>query len=392
MMPTPTVHQFLGESVFDPMAEEERSPGIKVFYATNRPPDEAENSSLVYTNGSVDYLSLGEATVHFGDRRMTWRDLLTLSIRKERDGKIPLKLEGATEMGELPGTDAIRFADQINETLKKREDKQLTIYVHGANSSFFKACVQGAQFYHFMRREGVMLSLSWPSTGKFLKYHEDVQYAEASVTHFADLVECLAANTDAEKINVLAYSAGAQVVAPGLAELRERHKGKSDNSLKRDLRIGVAYFAAPDISLVKFTNTYLPKFYQIVDNTTVTFHRKDGVLNLATTAHKESRLGRPDESELTDEEIAFLEKAARAEQLDAIDMQYAPKKRPLNFRAHGHWYTNEWVSSDVIIQLLLHLRPEQRGLKRKPGKESYYFPADYPETLKRLIKESRGEN
>ena len=322
---------------------------------------------------------------------MTWKDLLTLSVKRNRGGKIPLLLENTTEMGDLPGNGSADLAHQINATFKKRDDKQLTVYVHGAQSSFFKACVQAAQFYHFMRREGVMLTFSWPSTGRFLGYKKDVQFAAESVDRFADLIEFLAKNTDAEKINIIAYSAGAQVVAPGLAELRARHKGLSTNALKRKLRIGTAYFAAPDISLAPFANTYLPEFYQIVDNTTVTFHRKDGILGFATTANKESRLGRPDLGELTDEEIEFLEKAARANQLDAIDMQYSPTKRPLNFRAHGHWYTNEWVSSDVILQLLFHARPEDRGLKRKPEKQSYYFPADYPETLKELIKAARSE-
>jgi len=91
------------------------------------------------------------------------------------------------------------------------------------------------------------------------------------------------------------------------------------------------------------------------------------------------------------EEIAFLEKAAKKGLLDAIDMQYSPVKRPLDFQAHGHWYTNEWVSSDVIIQFLFHSRPDERGLKRKPDSEAWYFPIDYPDTLKKLIAKSKRE-
>jgi len=370
------------------MATTEQSPNMDIFYATNRPgtgPDNDRN----YENGAVDHLNLGKSVVHFGDQRMTWQGLLNISTVRRNKNEVPLKLDHATQLATMPGSGSADFSKAINQTLAKRKDKQLTVYVHGAQSSFFKSCVQGAQFYHFMRRDGVLVSFSWPSTGSFLSYSKDVDFAAQSVEKFADLIEFLAANTKAEKINILAYSAGAQVVAPGLALLRERHRSESDAALKRKLRIGVAYFAAPDVSLTKFINTYLPAFYEIVDNTTITHHRKDGVLSWAQSANKELRLGRPNGAKFTEEEIAFLEKAARRELLDVIDMQYSPVKRPLDFKAHGHWYTNEWVSSDVIIQFLNHLRPDKRGLKQKPDSEAWYFPSDYPEHLKELIEEAK---
>jgi esterase/lipase superfamily enzyme len=388
MMPTPTVHQYLGEDVFAEMADEEKSSSMEIFYATDRP-GSGPADDREYDNGSVDQLSLGKAVVHFGDRHMTWNDLLTLSIHKERSVEIPLGLENATELATIPGHDADAFSRAINRTLAKRQNKLLTLYVHGAKSSFFKSCVQGAQFHHFMRHEGVLVSYAWPSTGRFLGYDKDVEFAAQSVARFAALVEFLAANTDAEKINILCYSAGAQVVAPALASLRERFASLSTDAVRRKLRIEVAYFAAPDVSLTKFTNTYLPTFHEIVGNTTVTFHKKDGVLSWATSAHNESRLGRPDAGELTEAEIGFLEDAARRELLDAIDMQYSPEKRPFNFKAHGNWYSNEWVSSDVILQFVVGGRPDARGLKRKPDSEAWYFPPDYADTLKGLVAESK---
>jgi esterase/lipase superfamily enzyme len=388
MMPTPTVHQYLGAEAFGDMAKEDQSPDLTIFYATNRPGSGPPNDRS-YDDGIVDKMQVGKAVVHFGDRHMTWRSLLDLSVFQDRPEEIPLHLDVTTEMATLAGNHKESFAAAINKTLQKRRYKDLTLYVHGARSSFFRACVQGSQFYHFMGREGVLLSFSWPSTGSFFKYKKDVAFAAESVEKFADLVEFLATNTQTEKINILAYSAGAQVVAPGLALLRERHASLSDNALRSKLRIGVAYFAAPDVSFIRFCNTYLPKFYKIVDNTTVTFHKKDGVLALAAIANKESRLGRPDGGELTDEEIVFLKKAAREEQLDAIDMSYSPKKRPANFKDHGYWYTNVWVSSDVILQLFTKERPEKRGLKKIPDSKIWYFPADYPETLKGLVQEAK---
>jgi len=193
-MPTPTVHQYLGESAFNTTTSDEQSPETMVFYATNRPgsgpPDER-----TYRNGAVDELQLGRAIVHFGDRRMTWRDLVEFSTNRERKDKIPLHLDNTTEIATLPGKGTADFSRQINRALAKQR------------------------------------------------------------------------------------------------------------------------------------------------------------------------------------------------RLDGIDMQYSPEKRPFDFMAHGHWYANEWVSSDVIIQFFTHERPDRRGLKKKPGSEAWYFPADYPETLKRVVKE-----
>lgn len=390
MMPTPTVHQYLGGEVFDSMSDEKKITAIEIFYATNRPAS-GSIDDRTYNNGLAEKLHLGKVSVRLGDRLMSWENLRDLSILSDRKVKIPLYLDNVTEIAEIHEHKAIELARAINQTLSKREDKQLTIYVHGAKSSFFKSCVQGAQFHHFSRREGVLLSFAWPSTGSFLGYKKDVEYAAQSVESFADLIEFLAANTDAEKINILAYSAGAQIIAPSLALLRERYPDEPEDVLRQKFRIGVAYFAAPDVSLKKFVNTYLPAFHKIVDNTTVTYHREDGVLAWAAVANKEIRLGRPDDGELDEQEIAFLEQASQQGLLDAIDMQYSPAKRLLNFRSHGHWYSNEWVSSDVLLQFLYHARPDERGLQRQPDSLSWYFPPDYPDGLRMMLKKLEKE-
>ena len=72
-------------------------------------------------------------------------------------------------------------------------------------------------------------------------------------------------------------------------------------------------------------------------------------------------------------------------------MEYADDERPVDFRAHGYWYLNSWVSSDAILQFLYHAEPDERGLRRKPGSQIWYFPKDYPDKLKALVKEGRRE-
>jgi esterase/lipase superfamily enzyme len=391
LMPTPLVHQYLGAEAYSELPSSERSQDMEIFYATNRPGSESEGEQN-YGNGIVDKLQLGTATIRLGERGINWKDVLDFSTLRDRKDKVPLHLDATRELDALPGSDGAAFAKKINAVLAKQKRPDITIYVHGASSSFFRSTTQGAQFHHFMARQTALIAYSWPSTGKFISYKKDVGFAAQSADNLADLIEFLAANTRARKINLLVYSAGGQVVGPGLAQLRKRYPDVSDLDLKRRFRIGDVYFAAADVSLDKFVDEYLPIFDDIVEKVTVTYHAKDGILGFAQSSNEgEARLGRPDKAKITEEQYARLHALAKEGKLDAIDMEYSTAERPVDFKAHGHWYLNEWVSSDAILQFLMHDDPSARGLEKKPDSEAWFFPADYPDRLKGLVEEAQAE-
>ncbi len=390
LMPTPLVHQFIGAEVFDDLGADQQSQDMQVFYATNRP-REGSAKTPNYTNGIVDKLHLGTSTVRLGEPGLNWRDLVNLSTLRDRKTKVPLTLASTRELDSLPDTGGAAYAAAINKALAACEHDDITLYVHGAKSNFLRSTVQGAQFYHFMTHDTVLVAYSWPSTGKFISYKKDIEFAAGSAPNLADLIEYLAANTSAKKINILAYSAGAQVAAPALALLRERHPGTSAAALKRKLRLGGIYFAAADVGLRKFATEYLPAFTDIVDNVTLTFHKADWVLKFAQGSHDdEARLGRPTRGTLNEKQIIWLEKLAKEGRLDVLDMEYSTGKRPVDFKAHGHWYLNEWVSSDAILQFLFDNDPARRGLLKKHDSEVWYFPPDYPERLQNIIRKEQA--
>ena len=103
--------------------------------------------------------------------------------------------------------------------------KDLTIYVHGANTSVERAAGQAAQYRHFTGRNSVVLFFAWPSAENFMRYATDVANARRSEPKFARLLELLSKHTKAANINVLAYSAGAMVASPGLARLDQLPQG-----------------------------------------------------------------------------------------------------------------------------------------------------------------------
>jgi esterase/lipase superfamily enzyme len=73
-----------------------------------------------------------------------------------------------------------------------------------------------------------------------------------TVPVFAKFLELLAQHTNARYIDVLAYSAGAQVLSPALAALRAKHASDEEGALRKRFRLGEIYYAAPDFDFRTF--------------------------------------------------------------------------------------------------------------------------------------------
>jgi hypothetical protein len=105
----------------------------------------------------------------------------------------------------------------------------------------------------------------------------------------------------------------------------------------------------------------------------------DSTLRYAQLAQGASRAGRPDADELSDAESRWLIEASRSADFDVIDIETAaaPTK---TLKAHDYWYNNPRVSTDIIIQMLSHAPPGQRGLEKyltPKGYKVWLFPEDY---------------
>ena len=235
---------------------------LKTLYATNRIPFNRMDNSTGYTIFPSDILEIGFVTYSVGDEGMSWDDLYEQSLKDVRDNDLLFTQELIEERAEYQKGDDINqaslqaqlFFDEINSAIGSSFDRDITVYVHGANSNFYRATAQGAQLYHFTGHNSVVLSFSWPSAENLFKYKTDVLHAKKTIPAFAHLIEILAKHTRAKNINILAYSAGAQVAAPGLAYLRDLYPEEPASVLKKRFRIGEVYFAAPDTAFQPLLN------------------------------------------------------------------------------------------------------------------------------------------
>ena len=391
LMPAPEAFRLEQVEGFKGTPEVERSLIVPVLYATNRVPGKTSKDGSPYGNNYDDTLRMGVARMQIGDDpSLEWEALTKLSVEVEREHDLPLRIVDVNEsvslghgqdLEALPKDLAAAMAT-LNEIMGSSRDPDLMIFVHGARNTFYRALGQASQYRHFTGRNTVVLAFAWPSMGTLWRYGSDVKRARQSARQLADLVELLARHSTARKINILGYSLGGVVVSNALALLREDHANDTGEALLGRLRIGEVYYAAADIDTAEFTQQ-LKAYHDMVGRVSMTVNLNDKVLKMSQFRNRSSRIGRPDPDELNSEETNFLVEASATENFDVIDAVSAVSFFDA-LEAHDYWYNNPRVSTDVLMKMLIHPLPADRGLEplvTERGFTIWYFPPDYQQRI-----------
>lgn len=349
-----------------------RSCDLKVFYATDRKPD-GSSDHRKYSDAVDSILHLGVSTVHLGGKGETWDDICRASSDDKADPIFKLK-----ESSEF--SDPAPLWSAINEQLALTPNHEVNIYVHGFFTKFDTGVELLAKLVHCSGRRGAMVCYSWPARVNLLNYGADVERARVSGHNLADLIEQIAANTNAENINVLSYSLGATCATEALVELRRRHPGETPQQLQKILRIGNVIYAASDLDLATLAREQIVQIKDLAQHIIVYVSENDAILKVTSFfAGGASRVGRPDLTQFTKEE---QERVAKDPQIQVIDVSDVPAPNGLSSMAgHYYWYSNEWVMTDILVGFRWQITPDQRGLYHKPGMSRWYFPADYPDKV-----------
>lgn len=234
---------------------------------------------------------------------------------------------------EIQDSDKNNFYSSINQSLQRNKDKRLLIYIHGFNVKFDESLMQLAQVSHDINFDGVPISYSWPSQGgcHALKYVIDSNNANWSESHFKAFLLDLLANTEAEKISIIAHSLGGKILSRVLQELERTNKSKLFDQI---------ILAAPDVDAELFSEQML-KVNQIANQITLYTSAQDKALALSEKVHLYQRAGQ------STDKILILPS------INTIDVKLLKS---------SHSYFSNEIIDDIQKVILQGLLPKQRGL------------------------------
>ena len=401
LMETPALYYKSAVDPYEHLDEVHRTTTVSVFYATNRMSRQSDAlNELPYGNGISDELSLGQATVRFGDEAFSWEDLYRASVSPTREADVPLTLLESHENTTLQIGNALLqkdhqltpelqgWADAINAQLAIVADPEIMLYVHGTKVDFLNSVAMTAEIDHFAGRDFVGIAFAWPSHQNILYYlsRTDVRRALASSEALQVLLKFLAEYTTAERINVLSYSAGARVVSKALDDLHSAHSQLDTRALRNKFRIGDVVFAAADVPVETFIER-LPGISGLAEDVAVMVSDHDPALSAAERFMGHGlRAG----TEAAADAEESLVRSLGITNFHVVDVSLDQQNRGFDIIGHHYWYRHPWASSDIILLMRTDLTPPRRGLSRSEFGGVYYLSDEYPDKVRNAALKELG--
>jgi len=398
LMPTPLAVTKGGVDPFAHVDERLRTVEAPVFVATTRKPTGNPLPTHYYGGKRHREILLGEARVRFG-RDLDWDQLVELSRAEKRREDPALIVVSYEQFGSLwtsawppdmgfdPGWQepeperaaAERWMEGINAVLDLGHSRRVTVFVHGFNTKFAGNLAVAAEIWHYMGRDGAVISFDWPSEGSLFSYAQDKSNAEVAVRQLRVLLEFLAAQEGIAEIDVIGHSAGCPVVANALREISLKHYAMEDSALRAKTKLNRVMLAAPDMDLDEALSDSVDGAGRTARSVAVYASSTDRALGLSGDIFDDVRLGRSIGKLTPDERAALI-----AHDWQWVDATAAAKRYP-SFLGHSYFHKNPWVSSDMMLFLVLEVAESDRGLVRDEKTGFLTFPKDYEEELPGVV-------
>ncbi|MEM6504264.1 MAG: alpha/beta hydrolase [Planctomycetota bacterium] len=360
-----------------------------LFYATDRRFDPNEGDDGVYNHLRNDELSLGQLTIDLGEDN-AWL-LFNDAIQAKPGGAKPRpELAGIKRLGTMrwgpagkddqgDDTNSERpFIGRLDAALKASNGKTINIYIHGFNTSFEEAALTAAELSLYGGGLGPFVLYSWPSYDSLFEYSHDrdsVRYTTAHARRFVEMLanEIAAGRLNADRINLVAHSSGAEVAGSILRELGLMSHALTPAQREDRWKIGDVILIAPDISTGVARERILKEDLRgMYDEIVVYASRRDTALRWASRIlYRATRIGSIRESDLNEADRFWLDQAGS---ITLVNIDGQPNGDPIG---HSHHRFSAAALSDILLSLRSDLPPEQRGLMRSDGEIIWRFAEDY---------------
>jgi esterase/lipase superfamily enzyme len=383
MMPTPNVYLGSELDLYSDLAAPLQSTEVRLFYVTDRTPQQNEHGNIRYDAGRSASLAFGTTVVNLG-AELSWEELIEASRRQQRLKPVKLKLVTVNELVRSPplplpyelrdgqivedpamvaqlekATEAFRRIMVRQLELSPR--KEVFIYIHGFHNTFNDAAFALAELWHFLGRVGVPLIYTWPAgyPGLF-GYTYDRESSEFTVYHLREVLRLIAGFAEVEKIHLIAHSRGTDVA---MAALRDLTIGARAAGLdpRKQFKIHNLVLAAPDLDVdVAEQRIAGDKLELSVNRFTIYTSPADKAIGIASKlfASPRGRVGTFGFEKMSDTTKAHLQKPKT--NFAIINFPGASGSR---FDSYGHSYFRNApaVSSDLVLMLRDDLDPGTAG-------------------------------
>ena len=183
-------------------------------------------------------------------------------------------------------------------------DRELTVFVHGYNSSFSDAAFRVAQMAHDLELKGALASYAWPSRGNPLAYEYDrdsVLFARDGLQEMLTLLT----ETSAPRLVLIAHSMGGKLLMETLRQFEIGNPGWVDRNVEGILLI------SPDLNPEVFRKQ-IETFETVPENFLIVVSRKDRVLGLSAFIRgDQERLGNlKDSTQIADLPVSIVDVTA----------------------------------------------------------------------------------
>ena len=405
LMRTPLV---VANGLLDPYENtppELQTSDVPVFVAAPRELAERDGEAgSVYSIERSQPVRLGRGVVTIGDG-LSWGEITTESRALRRSQDVRVRFDSYEDYGtlwsshlapnygftrdhdfaEIDRSASDRWITEVNDQLATSRQKQIYIYVHGFNTTFESNTEICAEFWHYMARDGVMMSFDWPSRHSLFSYQQDKANSEVAIRQFRVFLDFLARESDADRINILAHSAGTRVVVEALRDLSLRYYDLPDEEAQAATKIGRVILAAPDMDFWVAMSAAADGIGRITEGIMGYASRSDKALGLSGNIFGEVRLGNAIGKLPQDMIDNMIERGSLW--VDAT----AAQKRYSSFLGHSYYHQNPIISSDVMLFLAIGASPEDRGLTRDTKTGFLVFPDDYEERLGAMVQNIEEE-
>lgn len=305
MPPTPNMlRDGSGSTRLAAVAPPLRKPEMEIIYVTDRSEIGRSARGPEYGYGRATAMAFGTATVSLAPAP-SWAELVRQSGQGDEHPAYSLDMTRIEEVGgvvltpqalevvdrhlrrtaeserELEGAKS-KFLALVRSRLEQSESKDVYLYVHGFNNSFYDSIARSAILWHSISRQGVFIAYTWPAGhGGPFGYFYDRESGEFTIFHLREMIKVLVQLKEMERLHIIAHSRGTDIATTALRELNIACRAQGIDP-RQALKLETLLLAAPDLDLEVFSQRFwLENLGTVACRTVIYFSPEDDAIGVS---------------------------------------------------------------------------------------------------------------